>query len=56
MKKHANQNTYFMGPKISGPVTSQREKLEEIAKSLGIDYVDKTDDELRFQITEKIHH
>jgi sec-independent protein translocase protein TatA len=55
MKKHANQNEYFMGPKILGPVTSQREKLEEIAKSLDIDYIDKTDDELRFQITEKIH-
>jgi sec-independent protein translocase protein TatA len=55
MKKHAHQTTYHMGPKILGPVTSQREKLEEIAKSLGIDYVGKTDDELRFQITEKIH-
>jgi sec-independent protein translocase protein TatA len=55
MKKHANQNTYLMGPKILAPVTSQREKLEEIAKSLGIDYVGKTDEELRFQITEKIH-
>jgi hypothetical protein len=39
-----------------GPVTSEREKLEEIAKSLGIDYVGKTDEQLRFQITEKIHH
>ena len=56
MKKHTNQDTYLMGPKILGPVTSEREKLEEIAKSLGIDYVGKTDEELRFQITEKIHH
>jgi sec-independent protein translocase protein TatA len=55
MKKHTNQNTYLMGPKILGPVTSEREKLEEIAKSLDIDYVGKTDEELRFQITEKIH-
>ena len=54
MKKHADQNTYLMGPKILGPVTSEREKLEEIAKSLGIDYVGKTDEELRFQITDKI--
>ena len=54
IKKHVNQTTYHMGPKILGPVTSQREKLEEIAKSLGIDYVGKTDEELRFQITDKI--
>ncbi len=55
MKKHTDQNTYLMGPKILGPVTSEREKLEEIAKSLDIDYLGKTDEELRFQITEKIH-
>jgi sec-independent protein translocase protein TatA len=55
IKKHANHNTYLMGPKILGPVTSEREKLEEIAKSLDIDYVGKTDEELRLQITDKIH-
>jgi hypothetical protein len=43
-----------MGPKILGPVASQRQKLEEIAKSLDIDHIGKTDEELRFQITDKI--
>ena len=54
IKKHVNQNTYLMGPKILGPVASERQKLEEIAKSLDIDYVGKTDEELRFKITDKI--
>ena len=54
IKKHVNKNTYLMGPKILGPVASERQKLEEIAKSLDIDYAGKTDEELRFQITDKI--
>ena len=32
-----------------------REKLEEIAKSLGIEYIDKDDDELREAIEKVIH-
>ncbi|GIU71555.1 MAG: twin-arginine translocase TatA/TatE family subunit [Candidatus Nitrosocaldaceae archaeon] len=32
-----------------------REKLEEIAKSLGIDYIDKSDDELREAIEKVIN-
>src|ERR687884_1977981 len=52
MKKQIHQDSYLVGPKILGPVASEREKLEEIAKSLDIDYMDKTDEELRVQITE----
>ena len=41
-------------PKISGPVDSERKKLEMIAKSIGIKTDDKTDDELRKIISSKI--
>jgi len=40
-------------PKISGPVETEREKLETIAKSVGIN-VKKSDDELRKMISEKM--
>ena len=41
-------------PKISGPVGSEREKLETIARSIGIKTGEKTDDELRKVIADKI--
>ena len=41
-------------PKISGPVETEREKLEMIAKSIGVKVEDKTDDELRAIISTKI--
>ncbi len=41
-------------PKISGPVETEREKLEMIAKSVGVKVEDKTDDELRKNISAKI--
>jgi len=37
-----------------GPVSSEREKLEIIAKSLNIDFDDKSDEELRLIIGEKM--
>jgi len=40
-------------PKISGPVETEREKLETIAKSVGVN-VEKSDDELRKMISEKM--
>ena len=39
---------------IQGPVESERQKLDAIAKSLGINSKNKTDDEIRFEISEKI--
>jgi len=39
---------------ISGPVQNERQKLEQIAMSLGIDYSKKTDEELREIIASKI--
>ena len=41
-------------PKISGPVETEREKLEMIAKSAGVKIEEKTDDELRKGISAKI--
>ena len=41
-------------PKISGPVESERKKLEMIAKSIGVKTDDKTDEELRKIISTKI--
>jgi hypothetical protein len=47
--------SYFMGPKITAPVNSEREKLERIAGSLGIESVDdKTDEQLRFLISKRL--
>ncbi|MCA9828377.1 MAG: twin-arginine translocase TatA/TatE family subunit [Nitrosopumilus sp.] len=43
-------------PKISGPVETERQKLEMIAKSVGIETEGKTDDELRESISAKIGH
>jgi len=41
-------------PTISGPVGTEREKLETIAKSIGIKVEGKTDDELRDIISTKM--
>lgn len=39
---------------VQGPVTSEREKLEILAKTLGIESSNKTDDDLRNLIASKI--
>jgi sec-independent protein translocase protein TatA len=49
MKNVTNQNL-----DVSGPVENERQKLEMIAKSLGIRVEDKTDDDLRKSISDKI--
>ena len=41
-------------PKISGPVETEREKLEMIAKSAGVKTEGKTNDEIRESIAAKI--
>ena len=41
-------------PKISGPVETEREKLEMIAKSAGIKVEGKTDEELQKEISLKM--
>jgi sec-independent protein translocase protein TatA len=49
MKSITNQNL-----EISGPVETERQKLEMIAKPLGISVLEKSDDELRKSIAEKL--
>jgi len=49
MKDFSNENL-----KIDGPVESERQKLEMIAKNLGVDPKNKSDDELRNLISSKI--
>jgi len=39
---------------VQGPVQTERQKLEMIAKSLGIDFLNKSDEELRNIITSKM--
>jgi sec-independent protein translocase protein TatA len=39
---------------VQGPVASEREKLEIMAKTLGIDHTNKTDDDLRNLIASKL--
>ena len=43
-----------MGPRITSPVISERKKLEEIANTIGIDHLGKTDDQLRALISDKM--
>lgn len=49
MKNISDQNM-----NISGPVETERQKLEMISRSLGIDTAEKSDDELRELISKKI--
>ncbi|PIW32486.1 MAG: translocase [Nitrosopumilales archaeon CG15_BIG_FIL_POST_REV_8_21_14_020_37_12] len=49
MKSVTNHNV-----DVSGPVENERQKLETIAKSLGVRIEDRTDDELRKIISDKI--
>lgn len=42
-------------PRITGPVATEREKLEMIATSLGIDHAGKSDEELRSLISQRMN-
>ncbi|MGA7367774.1 MAG: twin-arginine translocase TatA/TatE family subunit [Nitrososphaeraceae archaeon] len=46
-------NLSMIAPKIS-PLSSEREKLEIIAKSLGIEYQNLSDDNLRAMVSRKL--
>lgn len=50
----SSQAASYHGPNIQGPVNSEREKLEMVAMSLGIEFRNKNDDQLRDLIFEKI--
>src|ERR671933_985585 len=53
-KTETERITGHVGPKVTRPVVSEREKLEEIANTIGIDHVGKTDDHLRALISERM--
>lgn len=46
--------TDYIGPKIVGPINSEREKLETVAQSLGIEFTNESNDELRKLISSKM--
>ena len=50
-----DQDSNYLGPRVSGAVDNERHKLEVIAESLGIDYVNKNDEELRLLIFDRIN-
>jgi sec-independent protein translocase protein TatA len=43
-----------MGPRITAAVISEREKLEQIAKTMGIDHIGKTNEQLRALISKRM--
>ena len=53
IQEHVKETTEE-SPKISGPVETEREKLEMIAKSIGINVEGKTDNDLREIISKKM--
>jgi sec-independent protein translocase protein TatA len=52
-REMSTTNLPLIGPKIS-PISSEREKLEIIAKSLGIEYQNLSDDTLRDKVSRKL--
>lgn len=50
----ATNNQVYKGPQIQRPISSEREKLEIIAKSLNINSENMVDDELRNLISFKL--
>ncbi|TBR09820.1 MAG: twin-arginine translocase TatA/TatE family subunit [Candidatus Nitrosotenuis sp.] len=49
-----NQMSGIANLNITSPVQNERQKLEFMAKSLGIDFAAKTDDEIRKEISERM--
>jgi len=50
-----DQDSNYLGPRVAGAVDNERHKLEVIAESLGIDYVNKNDEELKLLIFDRIN-
>ena len=59
MQEATDQAKYDAGvsklPRITGPVGTEREKLEMMASSLGIEYAGKSDEELRMLISRRMN-
>ena len=56
MKRETEWTATRVGPKITRPVVSERKKLEEIANTIGIDHLGKTDEQLRALISERMQN
>ncbi|MGN6347455.1 MAG: hypothetical protein ACTHJ7_06230 [Candidatus Nitrosocosmicus sp.] len=54
MKDHYLNQQSYKGPIVNRPVSSDREKLEMIAKSLNLDTENKSDEELRNLISSNL--
>ena len=55
LRQNTDQDSDYLGPHVAGAVDNERHKLEMIAESLGIDHVNKRDEELRLLIFDKIN-
>ena len=55
LKQRIEDDSNYVGPRISQAVDNERHKLEMLAESLGINHINKNDEELRLLILEKIN-
>jgi sec-independent protein translocase protein TatA len=55
LRQRIDDDSNYLGPRIAQAVDNERHKLETLAESLGIDHVNKNDEELRLLILEKIN-
>ena len=51
---HTKEKNFYFGKIIHGPVSTEREKLEKIAISLNIEYLNMSDEQLRLIILKKM--
>jgi sec-independent protein translocase protein TatA len=51
-----NEKNWNLGKIIQGPVSTEREKLEKIASSLNIEYLNLSDKQLRSNILKKMNN
>ncbi len=55
LKQTIDDESSYVGPRIDQAVDNERHKLEMLAESLGIDHINKNDEELRLLILDKIN-
>jgi sec-independent protein translocase protein TatA len=55
LKQRIEDDSNYVGPRIAQAVDNERHKLEMLAESLGINHINKNDEELRLLILEKIN-
>ena len=55
LKQRIDDDSNYLGPRIAQAVDNERHTLEMLAESLGIDHLNKNDEELRLLILEKIN-